>query len=453
MANILSVTSGFPSLLYPSVELSRRLAAAGHRLTFMGLPEARGLVEHHGLTFLPLEANRYPEFMEKDAEASLLRRFLNLRRRRQEAQKSLAVGDFAQALKELNPDLILIDGEMHEHIIAASAAGIPLVLVNSFSSIWRRRGLPPAHCLVRPGVGWQGTRVGMGLLWFALRLRKWCRVATQRIRRVGCDRVSLLRQLAIGAGFDFRRETDSSQWLMPFTYRRFPVLSLHAQEFEFPHRPAARVHYVGPMLLESRIDRPMEGKDGERLEALFERHLRSQGERELIYAAFGSVLSADLEFLKRLLGIVEDRPHWDLVISLSGRISPADLGRIPERVHVFPWVPQRTVLRHTDVMVTHGGINTIDECVVEGVPMLIYCGFETDMAGNTARVMHHGIVIAGDRSRDSSVAMGRHIDRLLAEPGFKSRLMRLRQCYLAYGENGVAEQVIGTLIANRSAGS
>ena len=80
-------------------------------------------------------------------------------------------------------------------------------------------------------------------------------------------------------------------------------------------------------------------------------------------------------------------------------VTRADLGRLPEGAHAFPWVPQLDVLRHADGCVTHGGINTLDECVLNLVPMLVYCGFETDMAGNTGRVVHHGIGLAGDRDR------------------------------------------------------
>ncbi len=133
-------------------------------------------------------------------------------------------------------------------------------------------------------------------------------------------------------------------------------------------------------------------------------------------------------------------------ISLSDRILPADLGRLPERVYAFSWVPQMSVLSHADVMVTHGGISTIDECVISGVPMLVYCGFETDMGGTTARVVHHGIGIAGDRRRDGSRVIREHIDRLLDEPHFETNLSRLRKRYEAYGENRVAEQVVESLL-------
>ena len=164
-------------------------------------------------------------------------------------------------MRDLDPDLVLINGEMHEHIIAAAGTGRPIALLNTFVSIWRRPGLPPPHHLVRPGVGWRGSRLGISLLWRELRLRKRLRACSQRIRRLGCDRLSILRRLAREVGFDFRRETDAGQWLIPFTYRRLPVLSLHALEFEFPHRPPSRVHYVGPMVLESRVDRPLPAAD------------------------------------------------------------------------------------------------------------------------------------------------------------------------------------------------
>jgi UDP:flavonoid glycosyltransferase YjiC (YdhE family) len=446
MANILTVTRGLPSLLYQSVELARRLAAAGHRLTFAGDPDARELVEHHGLAFRCLEPSRDEQFLEGDAATPPLRRIVDVRRRRELARASLGVGAFARGLCDQRPDLTLINGEMHGHIIAASAAGGRVALLNTFVSIWRQPGLPPPHTLARPGRGWTGTRGGASLLWLALRLRKRYRVWSERVRRIGCDRVSVLRDLAGAVGFAFDQDTDDSQWLIPFTYRRLPVLSLHALEFEFTQTSPAHVRFVGPMVLESRIVRPETAAERDRLDAILARRREAGGDRRLIYAGFGSVLSTDLAFLRRLLGIVEQRPGWELVVSLSHRVAPSDLGPLPARVHTFPWVPQVHVLRHADVAVTHGGVNTIDECVLSGVPALVYCGWETDMAGTTARVVHHGIGIAGDRQRDATADIRAHVDRLLVEPGFRERVRRLQGLYAAYAENRVAERAIDALL-------
>lgn len=441
------VTAGLSGLLYSSVELGRRLRVAGHRVTYVGPIAARELVEHHGLDFLELDPGRYQQFLKMDAAAGKLSRMLNLRRRRIEAARSLELDAFVDAVRDLDPHLVLIDGEMHEHIITLSPGGVPTVLLNTFVSIWRQPGLPPPHHFVRPGVGWKGSPTGISALWLALRWRKWRTAAVQAVRRMGCDRLSILGYLAREAGFDLGRETDNSQWLIPFTYREFPVLSLHALEFEFPHRPPERVHYLGPMVLESRIDRPLTDRSRLELEAIFERRRSSGGETKLIYAGFGSVFSTDLGLLRRLMGVVAERPEWELIISLSDRFSPADVGSVPARVHLFPWVPQIRVLQEADAMVTHGGINTLDECVISGVPVLVYCGDETEMAGSTARAVHHGIGIAGNRSRDSTEVMRAHLDCLLNEPRFADNLQRLQGLYADYVENLVAERVVESLLS------
>jgi UDP:flavonoid glycosyltransferase YjiC (YdhE family) len=450
VASILCVTDGFLGMLYSSIELARRLATAGHRVTFASVADSRGLAQHHGLKFLPLDPSRYESFLETDAASGVLRRLIDLRDRRARAAESTAAEVFAWTVRDLRPELLLIDGEMHEHIIAASSTGVPIALLNTFVSIWRRPGLPPPHHLAQPGVGWKGTRIGTSLLWLALRLWKLQRATSLKIRRIGCDRLSVLRLLARRAGFDFRQETESGQWLMPLTYRRLPVLSLHALEFEFPHQPRDGVHYVGPMVLEDRIDRPLNQDDETRLETILSRHRRERSDRKLIYAAFGSVFSTDLGLLQRLIAAVAQRPDWELVISLSDRIAPVDMGGVPENVHPFAWLPQLRVLRQVDVAVTHGGINTIDECVLEGVPMLVYCGFETDMAGNTSRVEHHGIGIAGDRGKDSTPIIRSHIERLLREPGFAGNLKRLGDSYAAYADNHVLERVVESLFTRQS---
>jgi hypothetical protein len=203
-------------VLYPSVELARRLKEAGHRVVFGGDAGASELVEHHELEFLPLDPSHYDEFLETDAAEGLLHRLRTLRRRQALATESLAVQGFARALHELEPDLVLVNAEMHEQILTAMGAGLRVALLNSFVSIWRSPGLPPPHCLALPGVGWRGSRLGAALLWLSLRLRKRFRALRHRVWHVGCDRLTTLRQLARQTGVDLRRETDDSQWLKPF---------------------------------------------------------------------------------------------------------------------------------------------------------------------------------------------------------------------------------------------
>ena len=68
------------------------------------------------------------------------------------------------------------------------------------------------------------------------------------------------------------------------------------------------------------------------------------------------------------------------------------------------------------------------------------------MGGVTARVVHHGLGIAGDRDRDPPQTIRAHLDRLLNEPGFLDNVERMRSSYLAYRENRVAERIIESLL-------
>jgi UDP:flavonoid glycosyltransferase YjiC (YdhE family) len=121
-------------------------------------------------------------------------------------------------------------------------------------------------------------------------------------------------------------------------------------------------------------------------------------------------------------------------------------------VHAFSWVPQNRILQQADAVVTHGGINTIDETVMQGVPLLIYNGGETDMAGNAARVVYHGLGIAGDGRRDGAGDIARHIDRLIDEPSFVHNVETMRRTYCAYSENRVAESTVRRLLGRAHAG-
>lgn len=450
MGRILCLTSGLTGLLYSSLELARRLAAAGHEVSYASEENARSAVEDLDLKFIPLPSSRLKEFQIDDSRKGTFERMGGWRRRQEEAVHALAVSDLPELIRQVGADLLLIDGEMLEHITVASSTGVPIALLNTFASIWRHPGLPPAHHRVIPGQGWKGSQIGIWLLWKNLRLSKLRRAWSQKARHLGCDRLSALRQLARKNDLDLAREADFDQWPIPFTFKRFPFISLHALEFEFRHEPLPGVHYVGPMVLKRRPMHPLSENSQALLDRLQRRRAQSPGRYRMIYAGFGSGFTTDLALVRRLITAVASRENWDLLISL-GRQGRAELGDLPNNVHTFPWLPQVSVLEQSDLVVSHGGINTIDESILAGLPLLIYCGRETDMAGNAARVQHHGLGLVGSRSRDTSQSIAANLETLLSESRFRESVQRMRACYLAYTEQQIVEKVVDSLIAGQPA--
>ncbi|MEM7517469.1 MAG: nucleotide disphospho-sugar-binding domain-containing protein [Planctomycetota bacterium] len=351
-------------------------------------------------------------------------------------------------------DLTLIDGERHEAILPAVAAGFRVALLNTFQSIWRLPGMPPLHHRVIPGRGLLGSRPGIAALWLQLRARKARRERKLRARGAGCDRISVLRSLCADLGLDMESQIAREHWLIPFTYSKLPVLCVHAEEFEFPHQVPDRVHYVGPMILRQRAaaatsqDPELSG-----LAALLAKHEAPGEKRKLLYAGFGSFFSASNRLIERILEAVRAHEDWDLVLSLGGQRTPADFAPLPGRVLALPWVPQLEVLEHADVAIVHGAINTYNECVSSGVPTLTYGGGETDMPGNAARAEFHGIGLIGDEARETAGNLEAHLIRLLEDPLYRTNIERLRGSYRRYEANQVAERTVSDVLLAESPSS
>ena len=457
------MSDGLRSVVYPSVELARRLAAAGHRVVHASGERFRDVVEHQGLVFRALgSGSGLADFRRTDEVRSYPVRLAVLADRRARAVAALEPARFEALLREEDPDLVLIDGEMHEHIVLARAAGRRVALLNTFSGIWRRPGVPPLHTPIRPGVGCAGSSGGIDLAWRAYLVRKKGAVLRRWIRHAGCDRLSLVRRLAASRGVDLASEVDTGHWLVPFVWRRLPVLVLHALELDFPHDPPAGVRWVGPLLLE---DRGGHGELPPGLAEVLERR-RSGACRELVYAGFGSTTGIGCAVRERLAAVVEERPGRELIVtrgSDSGSHSRSDSrsdpdptagrpGSLDDRVHVFPWVPQPDVLRLADAVITHGGIHTIDESLMRDVPLVVLPGGETDMAGNAARVAHHGVGLVADPRRATGVEVRDHVDRVLVDPAIARNVERLGRTLRSYGERRIAEEAVADLLAGRWGG-
>jgi zeaxanthin glucosyltransferase len=453
VAHLVLITSSIASIYNANIELARRLALAGHRVTYACPDNIRDLVEAQGLEFvqLPGPAGGHPVAARDGGGPVKILRWLarlpTVSQRQQQAIAALGVSGFAQLARTLAPDLLLIDVELHQYTIAARAAGLPVALLSTWIALCKRPGLPPLHRYIVPGQGWSGRPPGIEWAW--LRYRAWKRwhALLQAVRSVGVSPYSVLKRFAAQVGFPFDAEVAPDQWLLPFPYRSLPVLSLNAFELDLPHVPAPGYFYVGPMVAAQRRE-PAGATVPPDLEALLADRATAPRARPLIYCAFGAFFQGDdSAFVKRVVQAVAERPDWDVVIGLGGRGEPARLGPLPGHVRAYGWVPQLRVLEQADCAVIHAGISTINECVHFGVPMLAY-PFKrtTDQMGNAARITYHDLGIVGDRDADSAQQIRQRIERVLRARSFTAAVGRMRDHARRYEREARAEALVERLL-------
>ena len=456
------ISIGMTSALNAGLELSRRLEAASHQVTFLSQADIGPRVAAEGFEFVALRGDRV--FREKDRELDLswseLRRparFLSrLAQRKENRRRSIEQREVEQVLEELSPDLLLIDMEMHVAILASSTLRIPTALVMVWFSIFRARGLPPLHLdRPMPTSGSQRIRVALDWcrLWLETRHMEWRR-RIGRWRRadffttVVYDTVDIddVRAVARHKGFALGRRTSRSHWLRPWVYTDLPILCFNGMELELPHPPLGDGHpgrllsYVGPLVPEQRNDPRADTLGWRRWNGL--RGACSEAGRPLVYASLGTFWSADKDFLRRIIAVFERRQDWDLVLGLGGTLEPEALGSAPDNVLLLPYAPQLEILKSADLAITHGGIGTINECLLHRVPMVVYSTGFVDQHGCAARVAHHGVGVVGDKDADEVETIEKKISQALEDPELRQRVEAMGRALENYGRRTVAEQLI-----------
>ena len=163
--------------------------------------------------------------------------------------------------------------------------------------------------------------------------------------------------------------------------------------------------------------------------------------RALIYCSMGS-LHSDAGYFHRVIAAVTGRPEWNLILAVGSKLPLEQFQPAPPNVHLFSRVPQLKVLEQADLMLAHGGIGTVNEALLLGVPLLVYSFGHMDQNGNAARVAYHGLGLTGDIRRDSPAQIAQKIERILLDPSFKTKVGHMRQIYQRYHQAEKAVRLI-----------
>jgi len=103
----------------------------------------------------------------------------------------------------------------------------------------------------------------------------------------------------------------------------------------------------------------------------------------IVYISLGSIIS-NKGFCKECIRAFGGKEMS--VILNTGRIHPKTLGKIPDNIYAYSFVPQIEVLQHADVFLTHCGMNSVNEAMSFGVPM-VAMPFINDQISNAKRVV------------------------------------------------------------------
>ncbi|MBQ5703441.1 MAG: glucosyltransferase [Peptococcaceae bacterium] len=160
---------------------------------------------------------------------------------------------------------------------------------------------------------------------------------------------------------------------------------------------------------------------------------------KLIYISMGTVNNNLLSFYKTCLSAFENTPY-QVILSVGNLVSLNEFGKLPEQISVFSHVDQIAVLEKADVFISHCGMNSVNESLYFGVP-LIMLPQTSEQSGVAERVSQLG---AGIRlHKPDADAIRNAVEKIFADSSYKQNACKISDGFQkCSGARGAADKIL-----------
>lgn len=398
--------------LNPLIALSRQLVVRGHRVTFIHIAKLEAQVIRNGLEFRSL-GSITPALKQQNATDyswRLVRDLVALRNGVDRIAQDMEffLQEAPKALIASGVDVLLMDEISLAGPTVAELLHLPYFIVSTS---------------VPHNFGWSGPACIAAEATLLERLRRAIlEVSILRMRGPVRLRLNKLRR---------------SQGLKPIprSQRKYPELAHITQLpqcLDLPRSTLPSVfHYAGPFVDESA--RPPMHFPWSRLDG-----------RKLVYASFGTSRNTDLQLFQFIAEACQEF-RLQLVISLGGRSDPESLRGLSGEPIVVRDLPQLEVLKRADIVISHGGLNTALETLMNGKPMIVIPK-RFDQPAVAARLEWHGVALVLPAKSCSLNKIREALSRILNEPRYQENAMKMQGAIRSsYGLDRAADLIEGVL--------
>lgn len=164
-------------------------------------------------------------------------------------------------------------------------------------------------------------------------------------------------------------------------------------------------------------------------------------DKAVVYISLGTVLKGAVSFFQTCVdAFSQEDVH--VIISVGKNFDVKKLKNISSNIHIYPSVPQLQVLQMADVFVTHGGMNSVSESIVYGVPMVVI-PFVSDQPVNARCIEKLGVGKKMDYAQVNSARLKEKVLSVLCDSDIKDNLKKVKSLIdNAPGNKGAAEMII-----------
>lgn len=392
--------------------LADELIARGHQTTFFHQEEARRLVEAPAAQFVPIGADAL-SVESWTRPMARIRGLLGLGQtiKRMETFTTNFCREAPSLLASRGVDAIIADQLEPAGGLIAERLRLPWISVANTIPMNRERAVPP------PFVNWSYElseraigRNQAGWIVSDLLLRSFNRTIARNAKHLGLEGKA-------------RMDDCFSPWLQ---IAQIPA-ALDFARREMP--PSLR--YVGPFRRSRATCSTLPNSDG----------------RRTVYCTLGTLQGSRVGLFRKV-AMACDRLGLRLVITHGGLAPPRLAEKLAGDPLVYDWLPQENVMNEVDVVVCHGGMNTVLDALSAARPLLVIpLAFE--QCGIAARVKQSKAGSMVSR-RSSARVIASELARMLDDPSFRASARRISQdiqrCSGVQHAADLIEQLLGVSV-------
>jgi MGT family glycosyltransferase len=411
------VSPGSTGPLNTMLPLGQELQKRGHQVTLFGILDTQPKALAAGIEFQCIGEKEFPLGMTKTKFAELGKLnglaalkytidFLTL-------EAVTLLRDAPSKMKELGIEALIVNQGSLEGGTVADFLEIPFVTVCSAVILNREPSIPPVNTNWSYNTSW----------WGYLR------------NKIGYQLLSYVTKPMTNVINEYREEYNLPLFSHPNErYSKLAQISQAPAEFEFPRQNLPKYfHFTGPY--HSRNSRTFFDFPYEKLTG-----------KPLIYASMGTLQNRLIDVFKYIATACQEFDA-QLVISLGGSCTLESLPPLPGNPLIVEYAPQLEILEKATMMITHAGMNTTMECLMNGVPM-VAIPVANDQPGVATRIAWLGCGETIPVKKLTVEKLRKAIEKVLTKDSYKQNAVRLQKAIQQAGgvirATDIIEQAIST---------
>jgi MGT family glycosyltransferase len=412
-----------PSHIGATFGIAKALKSRDHKVKYLAPPDFEELITNQGLDYAPLCEELMPKGSCQESGTPFTNWDLGLK-----LFQMICKGELDDVIRESHPDLFVVDSYAQHMALIGYKLGIPTALLSPTMPRARDPWVPPVTAPVVPNSSFSKLRARLS--WYKHDLRRF-------YTKLRGKRIQFIEQIALSTNYPLseidRRGIDP-------VLRLIPELILCPKEFDLPRfRVENFLHYVGAYT------------DLERKEDLEFPWEEIKPDKSLIYCSLGTLSHRFKEarsFLQVITDAIASREDLQLVLAVGAHLGSDDFRPAASNVILVNRAPQIEILKRADLMITHGGLNSVKECILLGVPMIV---FPWAKPVNAVRVVYHGLGLMCGVKRVSVKQIQSMINTILRNPSYKMRVQAMREKFIEADRSDLGVKALELILGARSA--